>query len=99
MDVKTTFLNGFIEDEMYIEQSQGFEVMERDSHVCLLRKALYGLKQAPRAWYLHIDAYLLRRGLRRVRQILTSTISFEVRIHSFTYCMLMICSLQERSFS
>jgi hypothetical protein len=51
MDVKTTFLNGFIEEEVYIEQPQGFVVMERESHVCLLRKALYGLKQAPRAWY------------------------------------------------
>ena len=56
MDVKTTFLNGFIEEEVYIEQPQGFEVLGRESHVCLLRKALYGLKQAPRAWYSRIDA-------------------------------------------
>jgi hypothetical protein len=49
MDVNTAFLNGFIEEEVYIEQPQRFEVMERDSHVCLLRKAMYGLKQAPRA--------------------------------------------------
>jgi hypothetical protein len=44
MDVKTTFLNGFIEEEVYIEQPQGFEVLGRESHVCLLRKELYGLK-------------------------------------------------------
>jgi len=56
MDVKTVFLNGFIEEEVYIEQPQGFEVLGRESHVCLLRKALYGLKQAPRAWYSRIDA-------------------------------------------
>jgi Reverse transcriptase (RNA-dependent DNA polymerase) len=56
MDVKTSFLNGFIEEEVYIEQPQGFEVLGRESHVCLLRKALYGLKQAPRAWYSRIDA-------------------------------------------
>jgi hypothetical protein len=56
MDVKTTFLNGFIEEEVYIEQPQGFEVLERESHVCLLRKELYGLNQAPRAWYSRIDA-------------------------------------------
>jgi hypothetical protein len=60
MDVKTTFLNGFIEEEVYIEKPQRFEVMERDSHVCLLRKTLYGLKKAPRAWYSRIDAYLLQ---------------------------------------
>jgi hypothetical protein len=47
MDVKTAFLNGFIEEEVYIEQPQGFEVGDRETHVCLLRKALYGLKQAP----------------------------------------------------
>jgi hypothetical protein len=58
MDVKTAFLNGLIEEEVYIEQPQGFEVHGRDSHVCRLKKALYGLKQAPRAWYSRIDTYL-----------------------------------------
>jgi hypothetical protein len=65
MDVKTSFLNGFIQEEVYIEQPQGFEVMERDSHVFLLRKALYGLKQAPRACYSRIDAYLLQMGFEK----------------------------------
>jgi hypothetical protein len=46
MDVKTTFLNGVIEEEVYIEKPQGFEVEDRKSHVCKLKKALYGLKQA-----------------------------------------------------
>jgi hypothetical protein len=49
MDVKTTFLNGAIKKEVYIEQPQGFEVHSRDTHVCRLKKDLYGLKQAPRA--------------------------------------------------
>jgi hypothetical protein len=62
MDVKTTFLNGVIEDEVYIEQPQGFEVEERKSHVCRLKKSLYGLKQAPRAWYGHIDSVLMSLG-------------------------------------
>jgi hypothetical protein len=62
MDVKTTFLNGIIEEEVYIEQPEGFEVHGRDSHVCRLRRALYGLKQAPRAWYSRIDNYLQGMG-------------------------------------
>jgi hypothetical protein len=62
MDVKTTFLNGAIEEEVYIEQPRGFEVHSRDTHVCRLKKALYGLKQASRAWYARIDSYLTRLG-------------------------------------
>ena len=58
MDVKTTFLNGQIEEEVYIEQPEGFTIHRKESHVRKLRKALYGLKQAPRAWYLRIDSYL-----------------------------------------
>jgi hypothetical protein len=62
MDVKTTFLNEAIEEEVYIEQPQGFEVHSRDNHVCKLKKSLYGLKQAPRAWYARIENYLTRLG-------------------------------------
>ena len=60
MDVKTAFLNGIIEEEVYIEKPKGFIVHGSDSHVCQLKKALYGLKQAPRAWYSMIDIYLQR---------------------------------------
>eukprot|EP00253_Pinus_taeda_P014615 PITA_14615 len=60
MDVETTFLNGTIDEEVYIEQPEGFEINGKDTHVCRLKKALYGFKQAPRALYVRMDAYLLR---------------------------------------
>ena len=62
MDMKTTFLNGKIEEEVYIEQPEGFETFDHESHVCRLKRALYGLKQAPCAWYTRIDNYFTRLG-------------------------------------
>jgi len=61
MDVKTAFLNRVIEEEVYIEQPEGFETHEKKSHVCRLKKTLYG-KQALRAWYGRIDGYLQKMG-------------------------------------
>ena len=62
MDVKTVFLNGIIEEEVYIEQLEGFETLDRESHVCRLKRALYGLKQAPHTWYTQIDNYFTGLG-------------------------------------
>ena len=47
MDVKTAFFNKVIEEEIYIEHPEGFDVEDREKHVCRLHRALYGLKQAP----------------------------------------------------
>ena len=48
MDVKTTFLNGVVEEEVYVEQTLSFETHNRESDVCRLKKSLYSLRQAPR---------------------------------------------------
>eukprot|EP00253_Pinus_taeda_P018634 PITA_18634 len=59
MDVKSTFLNGVLNEEVYIEQPLGYERKGQEHKVCRLKKVLYGLKQAPRAWYSRIYFYLL----------------------------------------
>ncbi|WVZ84712.1 LOW QUALITY PROTEIN: hypothetical protein U9M48_031706 [Paspalum notatum var. saurae] len=62
MDVKSAFLNGFIEEEIYVRQPPSFESAIFPDQVYKLRKALYGLKQAPRAWYARLKSFLLKSG-------------------------------------
>ncbi|KAL0358403.1 UNVERIFIED_CONTAM: Retrovirus-related Pol polyprotein from transposon RE2 [Sesamum angustifolium] len=65
MDVKSAFLNGYIDEEIYVEHPQGFIAKGSEEKVLRLKKALYGLKQAPRAWYSRIDKYFMDREFRR----------------------------------
>ncbi|GJT19985.1 retrovirus-related pol polyprotein from transposon TNT 1-94 [Tanacetum coccineum] len=60
MDVKSAFLNGFINEEVYVAQPPGFIDFEKSDHVYKLKKALYGLKQAPKAWYDRLKAFLIK---------------------------------------
>jgi hypothetical protein len=62
MDVKITFLNGFINELVYVDQPLGFEDPRYLNHVYRLSKALYGLKQAPRAWYERLRDFLIEKG-------------------------------------
>ena len=62
MDVKIAFLNGVINEIVYVEQPPGFEDCKKPNHVYKLKKALYGLKQAPRAWYERLRDFLLSKG-------------------------------------
>lgn len=66
MDVKTAFLNGDLEEEIYMKQPEGFAVSSGPVPlVCKLKKSLYGLKQSPRAWYQKMDQVLLELGFHR----------------------------------
>ncbi|GJY51304.1 retrovirus-related pol polyprotein from transposon TNT 1-94 [Tanacetum coccineum] len=60
MDVKSAFLNGFINEEVYVAQPPGFIDFAKPNHVYRLKKALYGLKQAPKAWYDRLKAFLIK---------------------------------------
>jgi len=65
MDVKSAFLNGIINEEVYVEQPPGFEDHQHPNHVYKLKKALYGLKKAPRQWYERLSNFLLSNGYER----------------------------------
>nr|GFA05212.1 retrovirus-related Pol polyprotein from transposon TNT 1-94 [Tanacetum cinerariifolium] len=66
MDVKTTFLNGILKEEVYVGQPPGFVSKQYPEHVYALDKALYGLKQAPRAWYNVLSQFLIENGFQKV---------------------------------
>ncbi|GJV67848.1 putative ribonuclease H-like domain-containing protein [Tanacetum coccineum] len=65
MDVKSAFLYGEIDEEVYVTQPKGFEDPHFPKHVYKVVKALYGLHQAPRAWYARLSTFLLKHNYRR----------------------------------
>ena len=64
-NVKSVFLHGDLEEEIYMKQLEGF--IDDPSLVCKLRKSLYGLKQAPRSWYSKMDAFLITQKFERCK--------------------------------
>ena len=62
MDVKTAFLHGVLDCDLYMEQPEGYVDPEKPDYVCKLNKGLYGLKQAARCWNATIDKYLIDSG-------------------------------------
>jgi hypothetical protein len=64
MDVKSVFLNGYINEEVYVEQPPSFEDDKKPNHMYKLKKALYGLKQAPKPWFKRLRNFLLSKGFK-----------------------------------
>ncbi len=65
MDVKTAFLNGDLDEEVYMGQPEGWVMKGKEDHVCLLKKAIYGLKQALHQWNIKIHDSLVQQGFIR----------------------------------
>jgi hypothetical protein len=65
MDVKSYFLNGDLEEYVYMEKPEGFSLTNNPDYVYKLKKALYGLKQAPRVWYYRLDKFLQDKGFKK----------------------------------
>jgi hypothetical protein len=65
MDVKSAFLNGDLQEEVYVAQPEGYVVQGAEHKVLKLKKALYGLRQAPRAWNAKLDSTLLALGFQK----------------------------------
>jgi hypothetical protein len=64
MDVKSDFLNGYLKEEVYMEQLEGYQLSNNLEFVCKMKKSLYGLKQAPHALYYRLDKYLQDKGFK-----------------------------------
>jgi len=62
LDVKSAFLNGDLQEEIFVEQPEGFVNEGNENKVYFMKKALYGLKQAPRAWNNKVDDHLVHLG-------------------------------------
>ena len=65
MDVKTVFLHGDLEEEIYMEQPEGFKVDGKENFMCKLRKSLYGLKQARRQWYNKLESVMEEKDYKK----------------------------------
>ena len=89
LDVKTTFLHGDLEEEVYMTQPEGFKVVRKEDMVCKLKRSLYCLKQSQKQWYKWFDQFMI--GQRYTRSKFDNCVYF-LRLHdgSFIYLLLYV---------
>ncbi|GAB2268299.1 hypothetical protein Dimus_038706 [Dionaea muscipula] len=85
MDFKTAFLNGVLEEQVFVEQPLGYEAPGQEHQVLKLKRALYGLKQAPRTWNTTLDTYLQQQGFTRCPH------EYAFYVKKMEYKLLLIC--------
>ncbi|KAH9722896.1 Integrase catalytic domain-containing protein [Citrus sinensis] len=100
LDVKTAFLHGRLQEEIFMTQPEGFEDPKKPRHVCLLTKSLYGLKQSPRQWYLRFDEFMVRHGFMRCNYdccVYYKLLKDDLYIYLLLYVddMLIACKVRE----
>ena len=89
LDVKTAFLHGDLEEEIYMTQPEGFKVAGKENWVCKLKKSLYGLKQSSRQWYKRFDRFMV--GLKYTRSKFDHCVYFrKLRDGLFIYLLLYV---------
>ncbi|KAG8475436.1 hypothetical protein CXB51_032203 [Gossypium anomalum] len=89
LDVKTAFLHGELEEDIYMQQPESFTVSEKEDYVCLLKKSLYGLKQSPRQWYKRFDSFMTSHDFKR--SSFDSCVYFKKNSNgSFVYLLLYV---------
>ncbi|KAG9444893.1 hypothetical protein H6P81_016233 [Aristolochia fimbriata] len=87
MDVQSTFLNGILDEEVYVDQPDGYVQTGKEHMVYKLKRALYGLKQAPRTWYIRIDEYFMKRGFARCPHEHTLYVRSDNNRHLLLICL------------
>lgn len=87
LDVNNLFLNGYLQEEVFMEQPPGFE-HENMNLVCRLNKVIYGLKQAPRAWFQRLAIVLCNFGF--VSSICDPSLFIQVTPHTTTYILVYV---------
>ena len=93
MDIKSAFLNGEVEEEVYAKQPPGFINPKKPDHMYKLHKSLYGLRQAPRAWYKCLTKFLIEKGFETKKLILLSSLKGLMENYLCAKFMLMILYL------